>query len=165
MLWLCCLLVAICTAFMSSKMAPPAEHDSMFLARPDQPELRCLRCCCAAAVQVLWSTLWSVAIMHHNLQLCAALGSASILIGVVLVTQSSGMDAEEQQLEEQRTLSTLEQRLLSGRVSPLAALARAGSLPSGLWLGRRSSKHSIPGMSPTAVGAGGSMARTFTTEW
>jgi hypothetical protein len=119
----------------------------------------------AAVVQVLWSTLWSVAIMRHNLQLCAALGSGSILIGVILVTQSSGMDAEEQQLEEQRTLSTLEQRLLSGRVSPLASLVRGGSLPSDLWLGYRSSKHSIQGLSPTAVGVDSSIARTFTTEW
>ncbi|WIA30496.1 hypothetical protein OEZ86_000580 [Tetradesmus obliquus] len=119
------------------------------------------------AQQVLWSTLWSVAIMHHNLQLCAGLGSASILIGVVLVTQSSGMDVEEQQLEEQRTLSTLEHRVLSGAASPLAVLARAGSLPGSLWLGHRSSKNSrsVAGMSPTAVGQSSGMTRTFTTEW
>jgi hypothetical protein len=103
--------------------------------------------------------------MRHDLQLCAALGSASILLGVVLVTQSSGMDVEEQQLEEQRTLSTLEHRLLSGGASPLAVLARAGSLPTSLWLGQRSSKHSIAGASPTAVDQGSSMSRTFTTEW
>jgi hypothetical protein len=102
--------------------------------------------------------------MHHNLQLCAALGSASILIGVILVTQSSGMDAEEQQLEEQRTISTLEHRLLSGKASPLAAVARAGSLPSSLWLGQRSSKQSLSGASPPAAGQS-SMTRTFTTEW
>jgi hypothetical protein len=116
-------------------------------------------------VQVLWSTLWSVAIMRHNLQLCAALGSASILIGVILIRQSTGMDVEEQQLEEQRTLSTLEQRWLNDRVSPLASLARTGSLPSDLWLGRRSSKQHIRGLSPTAVGVGSSIARTSTTEW
>jgi len=93
-------------------------------------------------------SLWSVVSLHNPLQLCVGLGSVCILAGVGCVTASTGMDVQEIQLEELRTVSTLEQRLLSGRIAPLDNLARMASLPN-LRLGRRSTNaSSLMGASP-----------------
>lgn len=123
--------------------------------------------CCA--VQVMWSTLWSVVIMHGDLQLCTVLGSASILLGVALVTQSSGMDAAEMQLEEKRLELTIESRIMSGRLTPLDRLMRGMSQPN-MWLGR-TSKSSLQAYPPVGFGVGENgtspprLHRTFTAEF
>jgi hypothetical protein len=102
----------------------------------------------------MWSTVWSVTVMHSPLQLCAAFGSGCILAGVVLVTSSSGMDVEAMQLEELRAVSTLEQRLLSGRIAPMEHLARMASMPD-LKLMRRRNFPPLDGSSPGPSPAGG----------
>lgn len=85
-------------------------------------------------MQVLYSWIWSVIIMHTPIQLCAVLGSAAILAGVVCVTESSGMSHARMKLEAERTLSTLALREELGRTSVLQKLARTGSVPA--WMGQ-----------------------------
>eukprot|EP00879_Flechtneria_rotunda_P008079 GHRR01008463.1.p1 GENE.GHRR01008463.1~~GHRR01008463.1.p1 ORF type:complete len:163 (+),score=29.06 GHRR01008463.1:144-632(+) len=79
--------------------------------------------------QVLYSYVWSITILHGPIQLCAALGSACILAGVLFVTESSQIDEAEAMLEVQRTESTLFQRSLSARLAPLDLLAARIGLP------------------------------------
>eukprot|EP00775_Hariotina_reticulata_P014269 gene14269-14419_t len=94
------------------------------------------------------------------------------------------MDVEEMQLEEQRAASTLEQRLLSGRLTPLERLTRMASMPdlklmrrSPLPLGGPNLGHlprpltgsgDPPGALPVRISPGrptGSMTRTLTATF
>jgi hypothetical protein len=72
--------------------------------------------------QVLYSYIWGLTILHQPLQLCAVVGSCSILAGVVAVSQERSYSQSTRELARERSLVALKHRLHTGKLSLLDRL-------------------------------------------
>ncbi len=66
-------------------------------------------------MQVLYAYVWHLTVLHDSVQFCGVLGSAAILVGVLFVTESSGMSHRHATLERQRSQMQVLRRSASGR--------------------------------------------------